>query len=51
MLCQFLLHSKVTELYICLCIYTHAYIYALFFTLFSIMIYQDLVVFKILNPF
>ena len=50
MLYQFLLYSKVTQLYIYLCIYTHAYIYS-FFTLFSIMIYQDLVVFKILNPF
>ena len=40
---------RVTQLYIYMYIHTHTHI--CFFTLFSIVIYQDLVVFKILIPF
>ena len=40
---------RVTQLYIYM--YTHTHTHICFFTLFSIVIYQDLVVFKILIPF
>ena len=42
MFCYFLLHSKVTQLSLYICIYTHTYIF--FFILFSLMNYH-----KILN--